>query len=142
MNKSLTYSLLPPTDLLLTEKAIVLITHSISLQIRQFGNGRKFWPSVKPLKTSIYWINFYRFFGDFCKETSSKNKATLASVRETLFLHITSPDATRFELTIAEGFINGWTKRLTLQILFTVSINKIYGGVSSGKNKVRNVLTF
>ena len=142
MNKSLTYSLLPPTDLFLTEKAIVLITHSISSQIRQFGNGRKFWPSVKPLKTSIYWINFYRFFGDFCKETSSKNKATLASVRETLFLHITSPDATRFELTIAEGFINGWTKRLTFQILFTVSINKIYGGVSSGKNKVRNVLTF
>ena len=142
MNKSLTYSLLPPTDLFLTEKAIVLITHSISLQIRQFGNGRKFWPSVKPLKTSIYWINFYRFFGDFCKETSSKNKATLASVRETLFLHITSPDATRFELTIAEGFINGWTKRLTFQILFTVSINKIYGGVSSGKNKVRNVWTF
>ena len=33
---------------------------------------------------------------------------------EILFYAITSPNATRFELTIAEGFSNGWTKRLTL----------------------------
>ena len=58
------------------------------------------------------------------------------------FMHITSPNATKFEISVAEGFINGWMKRLTLLILFTASICKICGGVSSGKNKVQNVLTF
>ena len=57
-------------------------------------------------------------------------------------MHITSPNATRFGLTIEEGFINGWTKRLTLLILFTALTYTICGGVSSGKNKVQNVLTF
>ena len=63
-------------------------------------------------------------------------------------MHITSPNATRFELTVAEGFINGWRKRLTLLILFTASISKIYGGVSSGTKRFNfltkglNILTF
>ena len=57
-------------------------------------------------------------------------------------MHITSPNVTRFELTVAECFINSWTKRLSLLILFTASIYKICGGVGSGKNKLQNVLTF
>ena len=48
-------------------------------------NGCKFWRSAKPPKTSIYWIDFYHFFGEFCKETSSENQATLSSIREILF---------------------------------------------------------
>ena len=39
-DKSLTYSSLPPTDLFLTEKTIVLIPLRISAQILQFGNRR------------------------------------------------------------------------------------------------------
>ena len=85
---------------------------------------------------------FIAFLVIFARKLHQRIKQHSLRSEKYYFLHITSPDATRFELTIAEGFINGWTKRLTLQILFTVSINKIYGGVSSGKNKVRNVLTF
>ena len=36
INHLLTYLSLPPTGLFLTEKTIVLITHSISSQIRQY----------------------------------------------------------------------------------------------------------
>ena len=57
-------------------------------------------------------------------------------------MYVTSPNATRFELTIAEGFSNGWTKRLTLLFLFTTTIYKICGGVSSGKNKVQKRFNF
>ena len=85
---------------------------------------------------------FIAFLVIFAKKLYHRIKQHSLLSEKYYFMHITSPNATRFELTIAEGFINGWTKRLTLLILFAASIFKICGGVSSGKNKVQNVLTF
>ena len=66
------------------------------------------------------------------------------------FMHITSPNATRFELTIAKGVTNGWAKRLTLReilrylwyFIYCFSIYRINCRISSGKNKAQNIFPF
>ena len=85
---------------------------------------------------------FIAFLVIFSKKLHHSAKQHSLLSEKYYFMHITSPNAIRFELTIAKGFSNGWTKRLTLLTLFTASIYKICGGVSSGKNKVQNVCPF
>ena len=85
---------------------------------------------------------FIAFLVIFAKKLHHRIKQHSLLSDKYYFMHITSPNATRLELTIVEGFSNGWTKKLTLLTLFTASIYKSCGGVSSDKNKVQNVLTF
>ena len=78
---------------------------------------------------------FIAFLVIFAKKLYHRIKQHSLLSDKYYFMHITSPNATRLELTIVEGFSNGWTKKLTLLTLFTASIYKSCGGVSSDKNK-------
>ena len=64
---------------------------------------------------------FIAFLVIFAKKLYHRIKQHSLLSEKYYFMHITSPNATRFELTITEGFSNGWTKRLTLLTLFTAS---------------------